>query len=141
MDRRCAVRRLERSDSFIASVNYFSDFCDNFPDRDKVAFNGSATEVFQAVYDVFFEQDYGGVNSFSVPDLRMLHHMNYIGMGAIQDKYGVVAVCTNDAKCRAIAKDLSKNEIVADVTLEKGVLENIGAAYVVWGRQKLAEMT
>jgi hypothetical protein len=92
----------------------------------------SAEAVFQAIYHAFYDQD--PFTDQAVPDLRDRHHMDDIGMGAIQDKFGVVVVEETSGQQRVIVKDLRAEMIAADVRLPNATVEEVGRQYICWAK-------
>ena len=123
--------------SVYSSASYMRDFCgfakeraaQRFPDMD-------ATETFDRVYDAFFRADYL-VQKPESPNLRDRFHLDWVGMGAIMDKYGIVLVATTETEARLIVKDLRRDVIDCDCMLRNGEVEDIGQAYWAWATDAL----
>lgn len=126
--------------SLIASVEYARMICANDKSRRVSPFARSMpAEVFQEVYDNYFSNDnYDHTKAPWVdPDYRDRFHMDGIGMGAIQDKYGIVLVDTSEGSERVIAKDLSQGLFIADVSVPLCFVESVLLDYIEWGKTQL----
>ena len=97
------------------------------------------TEVFQKVYDGFFSYDYLS-NPIENPNRRDCFHLDGIGMGAIEDKYGLVVVASSTTMERVIAKDLKQERMIVDVSLPIGFVETALNEYICWGTTQLLEV-
>ncbi|MBL8817441.1 MAG: hypothetical protein JNL58_15545 [Planctomyces sp.] len=95
-----------------------------------------ASDVFQAVYDAFYSYDYTKA-PVVIPNLRDQFHLDEIGMGAIQDKYGLILVATSNSLERVIAKDLRQELLIADVSVPVGFVESVLREFIEWGRTLL----
>lgn len=102
-----------------------SSFALNLPD-----------DVFRAVYDAFFAYDYSK-HPVEVPNLRDRFHLDDIGLGAIQDRYGLVVIVSSEGLERVIARDLRLELFIADVSMPIGFVESVLSEYVEWGRTEL----
>lgn len=121
----------------VASISYMQIFCETAELRQGQLFEGvPATEVFQTVYAAFYAYDYSK-SPVLVPNLRDRFHLDAIGMGATQDKFGLVIVASSEDAERIIAKDLREDQIIADVVVPFGFAESAGNAYIEWGRIQL----
>lgn len=121
----------------IASIENARTLCANESDRCEWLFNEtSPDDIFQAVYDGFFEYDYTK-DPILTPNLRDRFHLDGIGMGAIQDKYGLVLVGSSSDSERIIVKDIRKHILLADVLLRFGFVESAVNAYSEWGRSQV----
>jgi len=121
----------------VASVEYASEICDTESRRQYATFAPSTPdEVFQATYDAFFSYDYTK-EPIVDPNLRDTFHLDGIGMGAVQDKYGLVLVNSSDGRERLIAKDLKQDCFIADVAVPLGSVETVLKEFVEWGRKAL----
>lgn len=121
-----------------ASVGYASTVCDTQPWRQRRRFASSVSgEVFRAVYDDYFSCDYMK-QPVVAPDLRDTFHLDGVGMGAVQDKYGLVLVTSSEGLERLIAKDLRQDRFVADIVVPLGFVESVLCEYIAWGKALLA---
>jgi hypothetical protein len=123
--------------SLSASTHCASLFCDMEPGRRGAPFAPvSPAQLFQQVYDAYFSHGCFIGRSGS-PDLRAVHHLDPIGMGAIRDRYGLILVASADGLERVLAKDLQQERFIADVSLPMGSVEAVLAQYIDWGRSRL----
>ena len=82
-----------------------------------------SAEVFHQTYDAFYVDD-----DNSNPNLRDRFHLDDIGMGAVQDKYGLVLVGATCDVERVIVKDFRSNRIISDVSMPMGFAELVAGA-------------
>lgn len=95
-----------------------------------------AEEVFNNVYEAYYRSEYDPTSEvWTSPDYRQRFHLDEIGMGAIQDKYGLIIVASSDGTERVIAKDLKHEQIIADLSLPRGLFESVMREYAEWGRR------
>lgn len=120
-----------------ASIGYAGSLCETECCRREWLFHDTSPEdIFQAVYDGFFEYDYTN-DPILNPNLRDRFHVDDIGMGAVEDKYGLVLVGSSTDAERLIVKDLRKGIFLADVSLPFGFVESVLNVYIEWGRSQL----
>jgi len=63
--------------------------------------------------------------------------MGFIGLGDIEDLYGIILVAPSDKMARIIVKDLRRMAIVIDHNLPFGEVERVGNEYIEWCNQQL----
>ncbi|QVL33841.1 hypothetical protein KIH39_08020 [Telmatocola sphagniphila] len=118
IDTACLIRNTEWA-------RQLSPFAPSLPD-----------DMFRAVYDAFFAYDYSK-DPVEAPNLRDRFHLDDIGLGAIQDKYGLILVVSLEGLERVIVKDLRQEQFIADVSMPLGFVESVLNEYIEWGRTKL----
>jgi hypothetical protein len=123
--------------SIIASTGYASTLCSTEFVRRRSPFpGGPPSDVFGDAYDAFFSHDYA-TDPVVFPNLRDRYHLDEIGMGAVQDKYGLILVATTEGLERVIVRDLRSDLFIADVWAPLGFAESVLNDYVKWGRSQL----
>ncbi len=123
--------------SLIASTENARIFCATEEFRHASRFGqNTPSEIFQRAYDDFFSWDYTK-NQMIIPNLRDRFHLDGIGMGVIQDKYGLVLVESTDGGERIIAKDLIQEQFIGDVLVSLGLVESVLRDYIEWGKTQL----
>lgn len=121
-----------------ASIEHMRVFCSHSANRGGVYFGGRpADHVFEEVYHAFYTADYTKC-PVEVPNLRDRFHLDEIGMSAVLDKYGLVLVASSPAETRLIVENLVMNAILCDCPLRFGEVEEVGLAYLAWGKEALA---
>lgn len=127
--------------SLSASTRAASLLCDLQPQRRNTPFAPApAATLFQQVYDAWFSLNCFFGKSGS-PDLRTLHHLDPIAMGATRDQYGLILVATTDGTDRLLAKDLNQNRLIADQPLPQGSVESTLSQYIAWAKIQLQPVT
>lgn len=97
---------------------------------------GPPSDVFRDAYDAFFSYDYA-TDPVVVPNLRDRYHLDEIGMGAVQDKYGLILVAMTKGLERVIVRDLRRDLFIADVSAPLGFAESVLDDHVKWGRSQV----
>ena len=121
--------------SLSASVHYATVVVEYARLRFERSFEGvPAVEAFQKVYDSFYNHDYTKEPAI-VPNLRDRFHLDGVGMGAIDDKYGIVLLSNSFDFGRVIVKDLRVGTIIVDILISSGVVEEACREYITWGQQ------
>jgi len=92
--------------------------------------------LFQQVYEAHYSLSCF-VGTSGGPDLRTLHHLDPIGMGALRDRFGLLLVATQDGQARILARDLVHNRFLADLLLPEGSAETTLTQYAAWARARL----
>jgi len=127
--------------SLSASTKAASLFCDLHPQRLRTPFAPApATTLFQQVYEAWFSLNCF-VGKSGAPDLRTLHHLDPIAMGATRDRFGLILVASPDGTDRLLAKDLNQNRFIADQTLPQGSVETLLSQYTAWATAQLQPAT
>jgi hypothetical protein len=115
-----------------ASVEHANAFIENARYRRERVFaqNVAAEEVLSQVYDAFFSWDYrqGALS----PNLRDRFHLDEIGLTSLQDKYGIVVVCTSEELDRVIVRDLVQGTVMADAPIRTGYAETVLESFSAW---------
>lgn len=94
--------------------------------------------VFETIYDNYYRLDYDSESEiWATPDYREVFHLDGIGMGAVQDKYGLILFAASHSLERVIAKDLRKELYLADVSMPLGFAESAMCEYVEWGHMQI----
>jgi len=123
--------------SLIASIKSAFEVCEAEKERRLTPFdNIQTTELFKAVYEAYFSWDYTN-DPVTWRNLSAIYHLDRIGMGAIEDKYGLILVATQEGKERVVVKDLKQDQFVADVSITLGFIESTLGDYIAWGRSRL----
>ncbi len=118
------------------SIGWASQFRDMEPERRRSPFPPApCPNLFQEVYDQYFSCDYTN-DPISWRSLNAIYHLDAIGMGAIEDKFGLILIDTVDGTERVIAKNLKNDQFVGDVILPLGTVESILTHYIAWGKDK-----
>jgi hypothetical protein len=124
--------------SLKASIAWARLFVSHSSERETSRFpEMSAYDMYLHVYRRFFDSDYATEPQVS-RNLRDLCHLDSIGMGAIEDKVGVIAVATKDNMERVIAVDLRSDHVLSDVRLPLGECDVVLRSYIEWGDAVLA---
>jgi len=127
--------------SLSASTKAASLFCGLQPQRRRTLFpSAPAATLFQQVYEAWFSLNCF-VGKSGTPDLRTLHHLDPIAMGATRDRFGLILVASPDGTDRLLAKDLNQNRFIADQTLPQGSVETILSQYIAWATVQLQPAT
>lgn len=124
--------------SLYGSILAMRDFCLYSQQRiNPECENQPAEHIYSNVYDYFFETEC--LLPGNGPRLRDVFHMDFIGLGAIEDLYGIILVATSGKMARIIVRDLRRMAIVVDQSLPFGEVERVGYEYIEWGNQQLRQ--
>ncbi len=123
--------------SLRASTESAFRICEAELERNNNPFDQAETaELFKSIYEAYFSCDY--INDpVSWRSLSAFYHLDQIGMGAIEDKFGLILVTTKIGMERVIVKDLKKSLFLADISMPIGFVESILRDYIAWGRNQL----
>jgi len=121
----------------VPSIKYTQEFCENSKKRfNDACLNLSSSDLVHQLRDAFYSYDYKSGSSY-VSDLRCIHHLDDVGMGAVVDRYGIVVVSFSCEIDRIVVKNLENNIIEKDISLAHGVIDSACTEYISWGRSKL----
>lgn len=125
--------------SLVGSAGYMEEFLDCSVHRRVEALRFATPEVlFASIYDAFYQEDCKTLPN-TIPNLQTRFHINDIGLGAIEDLYGIVVVDVSDATSRIVVEDLRREKIIIDIDVPLGTVEAAGRAYVQWTRQRIGD--
>ena len=123
--------------SLSASARAAAHWCDLRPRRQRAPFAPvPPAALFQQVYEAYYSLSCF-VGTSGGPDLRTLHHLDPIGMGALRDRFGILLVATQDGQARILARDLAHNRFNADLLLPEGLAETTLSQYAAWASERL----
>ncbi len=118
------------------SIGWASQFRDIKPERRRNPFPlAPSANLFREVYDQYFSCDYTQ-DPVSWRNLSAIYHLDAIGMGAVEDKFGLILVATVDGTERVLAKNLKNDQFVGDEILPLGTVESILTQYIAWGKSQ-----
>lgn len=123
-----------------ASTKWASQFRDMEMERQRTPFpHASSSNLFREVYDQYFSYDYTN-DTVSWLSLNAIYHLDAIGMGAVEDKFGLILIATVDGTERLIAKNLKNEQFVGDEFLPLGTVQSTLTKYITWGQNLLREV-
>ena len=128
----CAIGDWDDRISLIASIENSVIVCKNEHYRREYSFEFlDSHDAFRAAYDAFFSYDYS-TDPILIPSLRDRFHLDWIGMGAIQDKYGVLILQNSPNSDRIIVKDLNNGNFIVDILIKTRSVDNTLSDYITW---------